>query len=220
MFSALLLQHGLADGMVSGVTRTYDVVLRDVRLVLDHRPEERTMGVSVVVNKGQTLFIADTNITELPDAWDLANIAETTAHFARTFGFEPRVAFLSYSTFGNPVGERMQKVREAVSILDERETDFEYEGDIAADVALDPMHTLTYPFSRLTGAANVLVMPAIHSASISTKLLDSVGGATVLGPFLTGLEKPVQICSLGATASDIVQMATLAAFAPSHRDME
>ncbi len=220
VFSALLLQHGLADGMVSGVTRSYDVVLRDVRLVLDHRPEERTMGVSVVVNKGQTLFIADTNVTELPDAWDLANIAESTAHFAREFGFEPRVAFLSYSTFGNPVGERMEKVREAVQILDEREVDFEYEGDIAADVALDPMHMLTYPFSRLTDSANVLVMPAIHSASIATKLLDSVGGATVLGPFLTGLEKPVQICSLGATASDIVQMATLAAFAPSHRDMQ
>ena len=220
VFSSLLLQHGLADGMVSGVTRSYDVVLRDVRLVLAHRAEERTMGVSVVVNRGKTLFIADTNITELPDAWDLANIAESTAHFAREFGFEPRVAFLSYSTFGNPVGERMQKVREAVQILDERDVDFEYEGDIAADVALDPMHMLTYPFSRLTDAANVLVMPAIHSASISTKLLDTVGGATVLGPFLTGLEKPVQICSLGATASEIVQMATLAAFAPSHRDME
>ena len=219
VFSALLLQHGLADGMVSGVTRSYDVVLRDARLVLGHRPEERTMGVSVVVNKGQTLFIADTNITELPEAWDLANIAESTAHFAREFGFEPRVAFLSYSTFGNPVGERMKKVREAVQILDEREVDFEYEGDIAADVALDPMHMLTYPFSRLTDAANVLVMPAIHSASISTKLLDTVGGATVLGPFLTGLEKPVQICSLGAAASEIVQMATLAAFAPSHRDL-
>lgn len=220
VFSALLLQHGLANGMVSGVTRSYDVVLRDVRLVLAHRPEERTMGVSVVVNRGKTLFIADTNITELPDAWDLANIAESTAHFAREFGFEPRVAFLSYSTFGNPVGERMKKVREAVQILDEREVDFEYEGDISADVALDPLHMLTYPFSRLTDSANVLVMPAIHSASISTKLLDSVGGATVLGPFLTGLEKPVQICSLGATASEIVQMATLAAFAPSHRDME
>jgi len=220
VFSSLLLQHGLADGMVSGVTRSYDVVLRDVRLVLAHRAEERTMGVSVVVNRGKTLFIADTNITELPDAWDLANIAESTAHFAREFGFEPRVAFLSYSTFGNPIGERMKKVREAVQILDERDVDFEYEGDIAADVALDPLHMLTYPFSRLTDAANVLVMPAIHSASISTKLLDTVGGATVLGPFLTGLEKPVQICSLGATASEIVQMATLAAFAPSHRDME
>ena len=220
VFSALLMQHGLADGMVSGVTRSYDVVLKDVRLVLDHRPDERTMGVSVVVNRGKTLFIADTNITELPDAMDLANIAESTANFTREFGFEPRVAFLSYSTFGNPVGERMHKVREAVEVLDERGVDFEYEGDIAADVALDPLHMLTFPFSRLTDAANVLVMPAIHSASISTKLLDTVGGATVLGPFLTGLEKPVQICKLGATASEIVQMATLAAFAPSHREMD
>jgi len=220
VFSSLLLQHGLADGMVSGVTRSYDVVLKDVRLVLGHKADERTMGVSVVVNRNTTLFISDTNITELPDATDLADIAESTAHFAREFGFEPRVAFLSYSTFGNPVGERMHKVREAVQILDGRDVDFEYEGDIAADVALDSKHMRTYPFSRLTDAANVLVMPAIHSASISTKLLDSVGGATVLGPFLTGLEKPVQICSLGASASDIVQMATLAAFAPSHRNMD
>ena len=218
VFSSLMLHHGLADGMVTGVTRSYDIALRDVRLVLNHKSDERTMGVSVVVNKNRTLFIADTNITELPTAEDLADIATSTAHFARQFGFEPRVAFLSYSTFGNPVGERMEKVREAVNILDGRETDFEYEGDLAADVALDPMHTLTYPFSRLTGSANVLVMPAIHSASISTKLLDSVGGATVLGPFLTGLSKPVQICPLGATASEITQMATLAAFAPSHRD--
>jgi malate dehydrogenase (oxaloacetate-decarboxylating)(NADP+) len=218
VFSALLMHHGLADGMVSGVTRSYDVVLHDVRLVLNHRKGERTMGVSVVVNKQRTLFIADTNVTELPSAEDLADIAETTAEFARTFGFEPRVAMLSYSTFGNPVGERMLKVREAVSILNSRDVDFEYEGDIAADVALDPLHSLTYPFSRLTDAANVLVMPAIHSASISTKLLDAVGGATVLGPFLTGLEKPVQICSLGAAASEILQMATLAAYAPTHVD--
>lgn len=218
IFSALMLQHGLAHGMVTGVTRSYDIALRDVRLVLGHKPAERTMGVSVVVNKQRTLFIADTNITELPTAEDLADIAETTAGFARQFGFEPRVAFLSYSTFGNPVGERMEKVRRAVEILDGRETDFEYEGDIAADVALDPLHTLTYPFSRLTEAANVLVMPAIHSASISTKLLNAVGGSTVLGPFLTGLEKPVQICPLGATASEITQMAILAAFAPSHRE--
>lgn len=218
VFSALLMHHGLADGMVSGVTRSYDVVLRDVRLVLNHRRGERTMGVSVVVNKARTLFIADTNITELPTAEDLADIAETTAHFAATFGYEPRVALLSYSTFGNPVGERMMKVREAAAILADRQVDFEFEGDIAADVALDPMHTLTYPFSRLTDSANVLVMPAIHSASISTKLLDAVGGATVLGPFLTGLEKPVQICSLGAAASEILQMATLAAYAPGHED--
>jgi len=219
VFSALLLHHGLADGMVTGVTRAYDIALNDVQLVLAHDGEEheRTIGVSVVINKGRTLFIADTNITELPEAEDLAEIGITAANFVRTFGFEPRVAFLSYSTFGNPVGERMQKVRDAVEILDEMDIDFEYEGDMAADVALNPLHTLTYPFSRLTGAANVLVMPAIHSASISTKLLGSVGGGTVLGPFLTGLEKPVQICNLGSTASEILQMATLAAFAPSHR---
>ena len=218
VFSALMLHHGLADGMVTGVTRSYDIALRNVRLVLNHVENERTMGVSIVVNKSRTLFIADTNITEFPSAEDLADIAETTASFALQFGFEPRVAFLSYSTFGNPVGERMLRVRKAVEILDDRNTNFEYEGDLAADVALDPLHTLTYPFSRLTGSANILIMPAIHSASISTKLLDTVGGATVLGPFLTGLEKPVQICPLGATASEIVQMATLAAFAPSHRD--
>lgn len=218
IFSALMLHHGLADGMVTGVTRSYDIALGDVRRVLSHDDYERTMGVSVVISKSRTLFIADTNITELPNAEDLADIAETTASFARQFGFTPRVAMLSYSTFGNPPGERMKNVREAVKILDSRDVDFEYEGDMAADVALDPLHPLTYPFSRLSDAANVLVMPAIHSASISTKLVKSIGGTTVLGPFLTGLEKPVQICRLGATASEITQMATLAAFAPSHRD--
>ncbi len=212
VFSSLLLSHGLADGMVTGVTRSFDKALRDVRLVMDYTKERRTMGVSIVVNKGQTLFIADTSITEFPDADELADIAECTARFARGFGFLPKVAFISYSTFGNPPGERMQKVREAVKILDGRKVDFAYEGDIAADVALNPNHSLTYPFSRLTGAANVLIMPAIHSASISTKLLSSVGDATVLGPFLTGLEKPVQICQLGATASEITRMAILAAY--------
>ncbi len=214
VFSALMLHHGLADGMVTGVTRSYDIALRDVRLVLSHDAEERTMGVSVVVNREQTLFIADTNITEMPAAEDLVNIAHTTAKFARRFGFEPRVAFLSYSNFGNPSSEYMDRMREAVSLMDEKGADFEYEGDIAADVALDPLHSLTFPFSRLSSAANVLVMPGIHSASISTKLLKTVGGATVLGPFLTGLEKPVQICSLGAAASEITRMATLAAFDP------
>ena len=212
VFSSLMLTHGLADGMVTGVTRSYDKALRDVRLVMDYTKERRTMGVTIVVNKDQTLFIADTSITEFPDAEGLADIAECTARFARGFGFVPKVALISYSTFGNPPGERMQKVREAVKILDNRKVDFDYEGDIAANVALNPNHSLTYSFSRLGSAANVLIMPAIHSASISTKLLDAVGGATVLGPFLTGLEKPVQICQLGATASDITRMAVLAAY--------
>ncbi|MEE9272514.1 MAG: NADP-dependent malic enzyme [Robiginitomaculum sp.] len=212
IFSSLMLVHGLADGMVTGVTRTYDKALRDVRMVLSHDKSMRTMGVSVVINKNQTLFIADTNITEFPDANELADIAIGTANFARGFGFVPRVAFLSYSTFGNPPSQRMQKVREAVKILDKRGVDFAYEGDIAAHVALNPNHVLAYPFSRLGGAANILIMPTIHSASISTNLVDAMGGATVLGPFLTGLEKPVQICNLGATASKITRMATLAAY--------
>ena len=212
VFSALLLSFGLADGMVTGVTRTYDIALRDVRRALDFTKERRTMGVSIVVNKGQTLFISDTSITEFPNATELADIAQCTARFARSFGFVPRVALISYSTFGNPPGERMEKVRDAVKILDSRNVDFDYEGDIAADVALNPNHSLTYPFSRLGGAANVLIMPAIHSASISTKLIKAIGGATVLGPFLTGMEKPVQICQLGASASEITRMAALAAY--------
>lgn len=212
IFSALLLRHGLADGMVTGVTRAFDVALRDVRRVLEHDDSVRTMGVSIVVNKGEPIFIADTNITEFPRPDELAAIAISTAKFVRKFGFTPRVAMVSYSTFGSPPGERMEKVREAVKILDGKNVDFDYEGDLAADVALNPNHSLTYPFSRLTGAANVLIMPAIHSASISTKLMASIGGATVLGPFLTGLEKPVQICQLGATASEITRMAALAAY--------
>ncbi len=218
VFSALMLHHGLGDGMVSGVTRSFGVVINDILRVLDHRSDERTMGVSVVVNKGKTIFISDTNMTGAPTAEDLADIAVSTAQFARQFGFTPQVALLSHSSFGNPVGPTQSKVQAAVQLLDERDVDFIYEGDIAADVALDTLHGLKYPFSRLNGVANVLVMPNIQAASISTKLLESIGGATCLGPFLTGLAKPVQVCRLGATASDILQMATLAAFAPSHRE--
>ncbi|HHL42442.1 MAG TPA: NADP-dependent malic enzyme [Hellea balneolensis] len=212
VFSSLLLEFGLADGMVTGVTRTFDKALHDVQMALDTEDHRRMMGVTIIINKGQTLFISDTSITEFPDSNDLADIAECTARFAKSFGFVPKVAMISYSTFGNPPGERMEKIREAVRILDTRNVDFDYEGDIAADVALNPNHTLTYPFSRLGGAANVLVMPAIHSASIATKLIKSISGATVLGPFLTGFKKPVQICQLGSSASEITRMATLAAY--------
>jgi len=218
IFSSLMLRHGLADGMVSGVTRGYDVILRDIVLVLGHKSGERTMGVTIVLNKGQTIFISDTDISGDPGAEDIADIAVSTARFAREFGFVPKVALLTHSTFGNPVGPVQKKVSQAIAILDKRDVDFPYEGEMAADVALDPSHSRTYPFSRLDKeAANVLIMPNIQAASISTKLLKALGGATILGPFLTGLEKPVQICRLGATASEIAQMATLAAFAPSHR---
>ena len=213
IFGSCMLKFGDADGMITGVTRNYDVALKDVQLVLDPIPDRQVIGMSMVVNQGKTIFIADTSITELPVAEDLVGIAEEAASSVKSLGFTPRVAFVSYSTFGNPYGERMEKVREAVAILDSRDDiDFEYEGDISVDVAMNPGHKLMYPFSRLTDAANVLVMPAIHSAAIATKLLTSMSRATVIGPILLGFEKPVQIASLGATVSDIVNLATFAAF--------
>lgn len=213
VFGSCMLALGDADGMVTGVTRNYQVALEDSRLVLDPLEDHPVMGMSLVISRGMTVFIADTSVVELPNGEDLAAIAREAARSVRALGFTPRVALLSYSTFGNPMGERIEKVREAVSILDaDPSVNFEYEGDIAADVALNPNHRLTYPFSRLTGPANVLIMPAIHSASIATKLMDAMGGATVIGPMLLGLEKSVQIANLGATVSDIVTLATIAAY--------
>ena len=213
VFGCCMLAHGDADGMVTGVTRNYDVCLTDVLLSLDPQPDADVIGMSMVINRGKTIFIADTSVNELPDGEQLALIAKEAAAAVKRLGFAPRVAFLSYSTFGNPMGERAEKVRDAVSILDAcDDCDFEYEGDIAADVALNPMHKILYPFSRLSGEANVLVMPAIHSASISTKLLEGMSRATVIGPVLLGLSKSVQIASLGATVNDIVNLATVAAF--------
>ena len=217
VFGCCMLKNGDADGMVTGVTRNYDVALKDSLLVLDPIPGQAIIGMSMVINRGRTVFIADTSVTELPQGEDLANIAIEAARGVRSLGFSPRVAFLSYSTFGNPMGERGEKVRDAVAILDGmKDIDFEYEGDMSADVALNTSHKLLYPFSRLTGPANVLVMPAIHAASISTKLLESMSRATVIGPMLLGLEKPVQIASLGATVGDIVNLATIAAFDVDH----
>ena len=213
VFGSCMVALGDADGMVTGVTRSYESALSDVRLVIDAAEGEPVMGMSVVISKGQTLFIADTNVTELPDAGQLADIAVEAAQAARRLGATPRVAFLSYSTFGSPLGERAEKVRDAVAMLDARDDiDFEFEGEMQAGVALNPMARRSYPFMRLTGPANVLVMPAIHAASISTSLMGSIGGATVLGPMLMGLKESIQICSLGATVSDIVNLATIAAY--------
>ncbi len=213
VFGCCMLKNGDADGMVTGVTRAYDAALKDALLVLDPIPGQAVIGMSMVINMGKTIFISDTSVNELPDGRTLANISLEAVRSVRSLGFTPRVAFLSYSTFGNPMGERADKVRDAVAILDKTQgIDFEYEGDMNADVALNPNHKLLYPFSRLTGPANVLVMPAIHSASIATNLLEQMSRAVVIGPMLLGLEKPVQIASLGATVGDIVDLATLAAF--------
>src|SRR5581483_2512523 len=175
---------GDADGMVTGVTRSYDQALEEVLRVIDPAPGGRVLGMSIVLSKGHTLFIADTNVTEMPEAWELVEIAVEAAQSVRHLGFKPRVAFMSYSTFGNPMGERSEKVRDAVATLDEMGVDFEYEGEMPPELALDPAQRANYPFMRLTDSANVLIMPAIHSASISTKLVQALGGATVIGPIL------------------------------------
>jgi malate dehydrogenase (oxaloacetate-decarboxylating)(NADP+) len=212
-FAACMVAAGHADGMVTGVTRNYATALEDARNAIDPARGEHPMGVSIVLSPGRTLFIADTTVAEFPDAVELARIVVQAANVARQFGATPRVALVSHSTFGNPIMERSEKIREAVSILDAREEiNFEYEGEMSVDVALNPDMRDLYPFSRLSEPANVLVMPAIHSASISTSLLATAGGATVIGPIMTGMSRPVQIAPLGGTVSDIVTFATLAAF--------
>jgi malate dehydrogenase (oxaloacetate-decarboxylating)(NADP+) len=186
--------------------------LEEVLRVIDPSPKGKVMGMSVVLAKGHTLFVADTNVTEMPEAQDLVDITLEAARAVKSMGFVPRVAFLSYSSFGNPMGQRSERIREAVARLDKMGVDFEYEGEMPPELAIEPERRINYPFMRLTGPANVLIMPAIHSAAISTQLLQSVGGATVIGPILLGLSKSVQIAPLSASVSKILHMATVAAY--------
>jgi malate dehydrogenase (oxaloacetate-decarboxylating)(NADP+) len=211
-FASVMVAMGDADAMVTGMTRNFSNALDDVRRVIDPRPGHRLMGVSLVLARGRTVVVADTAITEMPNAEEIAQIVIEAAGVARRLGTEPRVALLAFATFGQPPGERSARVQEAVRILDRMRVDFEYDGEMAADVALNKELMAAYPFCRLTDTANVLVMPAFHSASISTKMLQELGGATVIGPLIVGLDKAVQIMPLGAKDSDIVNMAALAAF--------
>ncbi|HEX8445254.1 MAG TPA: NADP-dependent malic enzyme [Sphingomonas sp.] len=211
IFGALLLELGEADAMITGVTRTYAQTLRQVMRVIDPVSGRRPFGIHVLVGRSHTVFMADTTVTERPDGPALADIAEQTAEVARRMGQEPRVAFLSYSTFGNPDGKWIDNIRDAVRILDGRAVGFEYEGEMAPDVALNPTVMKNYPFSRLSGPANVLVMPGLQSANISAKLLRELGGDSVIGPMLVGLKHPVQIATMSATASELVTLAVLAA---------
>ena len=211
VYGAAMLARGDADAMVTGVTRDYARALTDVRLVLDPPKGERPIGVMLIFTRGRPVFVADTSVHEMPTSEELADIATQAAGVARRFGFTPRVAMLASSTFGFPRSERSERIVEAVHILDNRRVDFEYDGEIAVDVALDREKMLLYPFCRLTDTANVLIMPAIHSAAISTKLLAQLGGVTTMGPLLVGLEKSVQIAPLGAKMSEIYNAALIAA---------
>ncbi|GKX33027.1 MAG: malic enzyme [Rhizobiaceae bacterium MnEN-MB40S] len=211
-FASCMVALGDADAMVTGTTRNYSTALEDVRRCIDVKPGHRVIGVSLALCRGHTVIVADTAVIDMPTSEELADIAEEAAGMARRMGYEPRVAMLAYSTFGHPSGERSERVREAVQILDRRRVDFEYDGEMAADVALNPDRMAQYPFCRLSGPANVLVMPAFHSASISTKMLQELGGSTVIGPLLVGLDKSVQIASMGARDSDLVNLAAIAAY--------
>ncbi|MBJ3761557.1 NADP-dependent malic enzyme [Maribius pontilimi] len=211
IFSALMLAHGHADGMVTGATRKSSQVIELIDRVFDVTPESGAVGITAVLHGGRIVLIADTLIHEWPDQHDLANIAERGADVARALGLEPRVAFVSFSTFGYPVSERAEKMHIAPDVLDKRGVDFEYDGEMTVDVALNEKAMKNYPFCRLSGPANVLVVPARHSASISVKLMQEMGGATIIGPILTGLRKPVQIASTGSNVNDILTMAAMAA---------
>lgn len=213
VFAACMVAKGHADGMVTGVTRHYDVALSNARLAIDPRPGERMIGMSMLLTKNRTLFIADTSITELPEADDLADIAVQVAHAVRYLNFTPKVAFVSYSNFGNPDTEHSRRVAGAVEILDNRPgVDFEYEGEMTPRMALNEKFRKIYPFSRLKGEANVLITPGVHSAGISTKLVGELGGAIVIGPILIGLEQPVQVAQVGARVGDVVTLAAMAAY--------
>ncbi|USI76804.1 NADP-dependent malic enzyme [Sphingopyxis sp. USTB-05] len=211
IFGSLLLKMGLGDAMITGTTRTYSQSMREVRRVIDHAEGKTPFGIHILVDQHHTIFMADTTVNERPTAEMLADIAERTAQVARRMGHEPRVAFLSYSTFGNPEGSWLESIREAVSILDQRKPGFEYEGEMAPDVALNEKVMKNYPFCRLSGPANVLIMPGLQSANLSAKLLRELGGGAVIGPMLVGMEKPVQVATMASTASDLVTLAVLAA---------
>ncbi|UIJ45110.1 NADP-dependent malic enzyme [Sphingomonas cannabina] len=211
IFGAVLLQLGEADAMITGVTRTYAQTIREVRRVIDPVAGRTPFGIHLMVGQTHTVFMADTTINERPNAEELADIAEQTALVARRMGHEPRVAFLSYSTFGNPEGQWLDNIRAAVKVLDGRQVGFEYEGEMAPDVALNPKQLANYPFARLSGPANVLIMPGLQSANISAKLLRELGGDSVIGPMLIGMEKPVQVAPMTSTASELVTLAVLAA---------
>jgi malate dehydrogenase (oxaloacetate-decarboxylating)(NADP+) len=211
-FAAAMLALGEADAMITGTTRPFSQSLRQVRMVIDDEPDATPFGINVIVSRHHTVLIADTAVTERPTAEQYAAIALRSSSFARRMGLEPRVAFVSYTTFGNPPGMHIEGLREAVKILDGFQADFEYEGEMAPDVALNfEMQQRFYPFTRLSGPANILVMPGLQSASLSAKLLRAVGGESVLGPYVLGLEMPVQIAPMTASASDLVMLAVLAA---------
>ena len=211
IYAACMLALGHGDALITGVTRNYTVSLENITRVIDPKPDEFLFGISLIVAKGKTLFFADTTVQELPESDILAKIAVKTAEVARKMGHEPRVALLSYSTFGNPMREKSERIRDAVHLLDHMKVDFEYDGEMSAGVALNKEMMSLYPFCRLSGPANVLVMPGLHSAHIASNLLQELGDGVTIGPITVGLQKSAQIVQMTATIGEIMNLAAVAA---------
>ncbi len=211
IFAACMLAAGHGDAMITGVTRNYTVSVDNITRVIDTRPGEFLFGVTLVVAKGKTLFFADTTIQELPEPEKLAHIAVKTAHAARKMGHEPRVALLSYSTFGNPMREKSARIRDAVKVLDGMNVDFEYDGEMSVSVALNAELMSLYPFCRLSGPANVLIMPALHTAHVASNLMQELGDGVTIGPVLMGLTRPAQVAQMSASVAEIMNLSAIAA---------
>ncbi len=211
IFASCMLACGNGDAMVTGLTRNYTRSLENIRLVIDQKADECVFGLSMLMAKGRTVFIGDTTVQELPSSEELADIAVATAKKARQMGHDPRVAMLSFSNFGNPMREKAQRIRDAVSILDSRNVDFQYDGEMSPDIALNKDMLKIYPFCRFTEPANVLIMPALHSANIASTMLHELGDVVEIGPILMGLAKPVQIVPMGSNLTEILTQAALAA---------
>jgi malate dehydrogenase (oxaloacetate-decarboxylating)(NADP+) len=211
IFAACMLAMGEGDVLISGLTRGYHTTLEEVMSVIDAAPGKTVFGMSMIISGNKTLFTSDTTVHELPSAQQLADIAVQTAEKAREFGHEPRVALLSYSNFGSPMREKADRIRQAVAELDRRKVNFEYDGEMAVDVAMHDELMKLYPFCRLTGPANVLIMPALHSANIASTLIEELSDGSVVGPIFVGLDKQVQIINMNSKVSDILNAAALAA---------
>ena len=215
VWGSCMVSCGDADAMVTGNTRRYGQSLEKVLKVVDSRPGEIMFGLNMVVSKGRTVFIGDTTVHEYPSSSQMAEIAISAARVVRLFGFDPKIAFLSHSTFGQPITSRTKHIRDAVEILKQKKVDFKFDGDMQPDVALNEEYKELYPFSEIVGKANVLIMPGQHSATISYKIMKTLGGATVIGPLLIGLGQAIEIAPLRSSTSDILNLASVAAYSAS-----
>ena len=201
-----------ADAMVTGNIRHYAASVEKLKKVVEPRPGEEIFGMTMINSKGKTILVADTNVKDFPSAQRLVNVSKSCVRVARLFGFDPKVAFLSHSTFGNPISKNTKHVRDAIELLKKESADFDFDGEMQPDVALNPIYQETYPFSKIVGRANILIMPALHSAAISTKLMKVYGGAKLIGPLLIGLGLPIEVAPLRSSTSDILNLASVAAY--------